>query len=144
VVKFSTPAAQMNFTVGVVEDALWSGLEITLGVINACLPVMQPALQRIVNIPFIRLISFSQIRSQKNSKLSSGSSAPSSNYPRFASWVRVGSSKNQSNSGIEREMEYSVDVESGDSGHRIPMESLGSTTKLATQSPVKYQRSRNQ
>jgi len=137
VVKFSTPQSQINFTVTVVEDALWSGLEITLGIINACLPVMQPAARRIFDTPFIRLISFSQIRSRKDSNLFGGSSTRSTGYPRFASWVRVGNSKNDSKAGIEREMEYSVDIES-DSGHRIPMESMGSTTKLAKQNSVTY------
>ena len=119
----------MNFTVGVVEDALWSGLEITLGVINACLPVMQPAAQRLFNIPFVRLLSFSKIRSNKTSKMSAESSAPSADYPRFSSWVRVGDSRGEGNLGIKRDMEYSVGIESDSN---IPMDSMGSTTKLAT------------
>ncbi|KAI1758255.1 hypothetical protein F4782DRAFT_477152 [Xylaria castorea] len=129
VVKFSTPAAQMNFTVTIVEDALWSGLEITLGIINACLPVIQPSAQRIFNIPYLKLISFSTSRTPKHSQMSTDYST-SSKYSRFTSWVHLGSSKNDSKAGIEREMEYSVDVESH-SGHRIPMDYMGSTTKLA-------------
>ncbi|KAF3767984.1 hypothetical protein M406DRAFT_321812 [Cryphonectria parasitica EP155] len=139
VVEFSKPASQLNFTETIVEDALWSGLEITLGIINACLPVMQPAAQRIFNIPFIRLISFSTNRSAKNSKMSADSSTPFKNS-RFPSWVRLGSSKSESKVGIQREVEYSVDIES-DSGHRIPMENMGSTTKLSTQNPTPYHRS---
>ncbi|RYP52218.1 hypothetical protein DL768_002537 [Monosporascus sp. mg162] len=136
VVKFSRPDSQMNFTETIVEDALWSGLEITLGIINACLPLMQPAAQRIFNIPFLQLISFSMSRSPKHSKMSAGSNT-SSNYSRFRSWVRLGNSQNESKAEIQREVEYSVDIESK-SGHRIPMENMGSTTKLATQTPVIY------
>jgi hypothetical protein len=122
---FSTPAEQMNFTVYITDDALWSGLEITLGIINACLPVMQPAAQRIFNIRILRLITFSSIRSPRGSR-GTGTS-------RFASWRRLGSTKDDSKAGIERAVEYSVDIES-ESGHRIPLENMGSTTKLATQS----------
>jgi hypothetical protein len=133
VVKFAAPERKMNFTIEVVEDALWSGLEITLGITNACLPVIPPALQRIVNVPYLRLVSFSTDRSAKNSKGSSstGTNSTVTSYPRFmASWVRLGSSKNGSKTGIEREVAYSVDIES-DSAHRIPMRSMGSTARLA-------------
>ncbi|KAK7746794.1 hypothetical protein SLS53_001982 [Cytospora paraplurivora] len=139
VVEFSKPASQKNFTVTIIEDALWSGLEITLGIINACLPVMQPAAQHIFNTPFLRLISFSTNRSAKNTKMSADSSTPFKNS-RFPSWVRLGSSrqsKDDSKAGIQREVEYVVDIESG-SSHRIPMENMGSTTKLAVQDPVTY------
>jgi hypothetical protein len=119
VVKFSKPAEQMNFTVTIVEDALWSGLEITLGIINACLPVIPPAVQRIFNIPFLQLISFS------------------TNSSRLAYWMRLGNSKDESKTGIERSVEYSVDIES-DSSHRIRMENMGSTTKLATKRSETY------
>lgn len=131
VVAFSTPKEQLNFTIYVVDDALWSGLEITLGIINACLPVMQPAVQRIFSVPFLRLITFSTNRTTKHSKISTGYSTTSSSYSRFKSWVRLNNSKNESRVGIERSVEYSVDVESG-SGRHIPMESMGSTTNLAT------------
>ena len=124
----------MNFTVGVVEDALWSGLEITLGIINACLPVIQPAAQRLSDVPYLQLISFSTSRLPKQSKVSTGYSN-STNYSRFTPWARLGSSKDESKVGIEREVGYSVDTESN-SSHRIPMEGMRSTTKLATQNPV--------
>ncbi|OTA64299.1 hypothetical protein K449DRAFT_394111 [Hypoxylon sp. EC38] len=104
VVKFSTPASQVNFTVTVVEDALWSGLEITLGIINACLPVIHPAAQRIFNVPFQRLASLSTTHSPKNSEISAGSSA-SPEYSRVTSWVRFGNSKDESKIGVEREVE---------------------------------------
>ncbi|KAI1385880.1 uncharacterized protein F4822DRAFT_445740 [Hypoxylon trugodes] len=137
VVKFSTPEAQMNFTVTVVDDALWSGLEITLGIVDACLPALQPATRRIFNASFLQLASLSGIRSLKHSKMSTSSSA-SSNYSRFTSWARrFGNSKGESKVGIEREMEYSVDIESFP-GRRIPMENMGSTTKLAANSPAIY------
>lgn len=126
----------MNFTVGVVEDALWSGLEITLGIINACLPVIQPATQRLVHVPYLQLVSFASSRSRKHSKMSTGYSN-TSNPSRFASWARIGSSKNGSKTGIEREVGYSVDTESNYS-QRIPMENMGSTTKLATQNTVTH------
>ncbi|TEY32580.1 hypothetical protein BOTCAL_0720g00010 [Botryotinia calthae] len=137
VVAFSKPKEQLNFTVYVVDDALWSGLEITLGITNACLPVMQPAAQRIFNVPFLRLITFSKNRTTKHPKDSLGYSTSSSNYSRFKSWVRLDNSKNESKNGIERCVEYSVDVESG-SGRHIPMESMGSTANLATQSSSTY------
>jgi hypothetical protein len=120
----------MNFTVTVVEDALWSGLEITLGIINACLPVIQPAVRRIVDIPFVRLISFSSIRSSKNSKLSEGSGTTSYSS-QFPSWVRLGNLNGQSKTYIERQMEYTVDIES-ESGHHMSMEKMDSATKLST------------
>ncbi|PSR83627.1 hypothetical protein BD289DRAFT_483228 [Coniella lustricola] len=138
VVQFSKPASQLNFTVTVVEDALWSGLEITLGIINACLPVMQPAVQRLVNVPFLRYITFSTNRSAKNSKLSADSNTPFNKYSPFPSWARLSSSKDRSKVGIQRDLEYSVDIESGSSHHMIPMDNMGTTTRLETQNPVTY------
>lgn len=137
VVKFSTPESQMNFTITVVEDALWSGLEITLGIINACLPVIQPAAQRIFNDPFIRRISFSVDHSHEPSKTSAGSST-TSNYSRFTSGVPLGISKDESKAGTEKGIEYSVDIVSRASGNRIPMENIGSITNLAAQAPVTH------
>ncbi|KAK8092857.1 hypothetical protein PG999_014444, partial [Apiospora kogelbergensis] len=64
VIKFSSPESKMNFTITIVEDALWSGLEITLGIINACLPILPPALQRLSNSPYSGL-SLSQHREQR-------------------------------------------------------------------------------
>lgn len=135
-VEFNKPKNQMNFTVEVVEDALWSGLEITLGIINACLPVIQPAAQRVFNAPYLQLISFSTSRFSKKSKRSTGYRATSS-HSRFLLWARLISSKDESKAGIEREVGYSADTESNAS-HRIPMESMGSTTKLAGQNPMVY------
>ncbi|KAK4031538.1 hypothetical protein C8A01DRAFT_21259 [Parachaetomium inaequale] len=138
VVKFSRPENQMNFTVAVVEDALWSGLEITLGIVNACLPVMQPAVRRIVDIPFLRLVTFTTNRSLKHSKMSDGSSAPSYSYSRFLSWAQLGSSRDRSEAGtgIERKVDYSVDIEMGSAHPGMPlgMEKTGSTTRLVSRS----------
>ncbi|KAI0424553.1 hypothetical protein F5Y09DRAFT_353289 [Xylaria sp. FL1042] len=94
VVEFSRPVNQMNFTVAIIPDALWSGLEITLGIINACLPVMQPATHRVLGTPFVKLLSFSSSRSAKSSKASTGYSS-SFSYSRFRSWVRLASSKDK-------------------------------------------------
>lgn len=127
----------MNFTITVVEDALWSGLEITLGIINACLPVIPPAARRIFNGPLLRLISFSKIRSPKQSRMLPSDTGKSSDYSRFVTpWMRLGNSKGGSDAGIVRELKYSVDIESG-STHGIPMESMGSTKKLAD-NPAEY------
>lgn len=135
-VKFSRPENQMNFTVAVVEDALWSGLEITLGIVNACLPVMQPAVRRIVDIPFLRLVTFTTNRSLKHSKMSDGSSTPSYAYSRFLSWAQLGSSRDRSEAGtgIERKVDYSVDIEMGSAhpGMPVGMEKTGSTTRLVS------------
>ncbi|RYP04375.1 hypothetical protein DL765_010215 [Monosporascus sp. GIB2] len=108
VVKFSTPEARMNFTITIVEDALWSGLEITLGIINACLPVMSPALQRLFKAPFLRLISLTW-RSSKPSKFSSTGASGTSEFSGIRPpWMRLGSTKDQ-----------------------IPMEDMDSTTRMA-------------
>ncbi|KAI0401751.1 hypothetical protein F4802DRAFT_600753 [Xylaria palmicola] len=141
VVEFSKPAAQRNFTVAIIDDALWSGLEITLGIINACLPVIQPAVKRIYNAPFFQLLSFSTSRFgyPKNSKMSD-SYAPSSNKSQLITWGRLGSSKGESKTGIEREVAYSVDVESN-TIDRVPMEDMGSFANLTTQAPVTYHQS---
>ncbi|KAI0175870.1 hypothetical protein GGR52DRAFT_589650 [Hypoxylon sp. FL1284] len=130
VVKFSTPASQLNFTVTIVEDALWSGLEITLGIINACLPVIPPAVNRIFNIPFFRLINFPENRSPKDNKMLFGPAA-SSYYSRFPAWTRLISTKDESKTGASREVEYAVDIES-ESVHHIPMQDMGSTAKPTT------------
>ncbi|KAI3318674.1 hypothetical protein HD806DRAFT_511541 [Xylariaceae sp. AK1471] len=53
VVLVSDRNKQKDFAASVVGDALWSGLEINLGIINACLPLMPPALQKLGSIiPF--------------------------------------------------------------------------------------------
>lgn len=120
----------------VVEDALWSGLEITLGIINACLPVMTPALQRLFKTPYLRLISFSSRRSTKPSKFSTTTvnSGTSSNSVLKPSWMRLGSSSRGSRTsrsgGIVRHTELSVDIESDPGGH-IQMDRMGSQTRLA-------------
>ncbi|KAI0546147.1 hypothetical protein F4679DRAFT_421649 [Xylaria curta] len=141
VVEFSKPASQMNFTVAIIDDALWSGLEITLGIINACLPVLQPAAQLIYNARFFQLLSFSTSRfgSPKNSKMSD-SYAHSSNPSQGATWGRLSSSKGESKTGIEREVEYLIDVESN-TNERVPMEDMGSFTNLTTQTPITYHHS---
>ena len=107
----------------IVEDALWSGLEITLGIINACLPVIQPAAQRLCNFSFLRLITSSTKASTKQSHMSAG---PPSNYSRFTSWVKIGNPKDEikAKGGIQCAVEYSVDIES-ESGRNIPMDEMG-------------------
>lgn len=131
----------MNFTVAIIDDALWSGLEITLGIINACLPVVQPAAKLIYNTSFFQFLSFtsSRSRSLKDSKTSS-SYGGSSTKSRFAPWGRLGSSKSESKTGIEREIVYAVDVESN-TDERMPMQDMGSFTKLTTQTPAPYHNS---
>lgn len=57
VAKFALLRDNKNFTVTIIENALWSGLEINLGIINACMPVMYPALQRILNFPVAQMLS---------------------------------------------------------------------------------------
>ncbi|KAI0846347.1 hypothetical protein F5Y00DRAFT_264728 [Daldinia vernicosa] len=120
VVHFSTPEARLNFTMTVVEDALWSGLEINLGIINTYLPVMPAALQRIFKIPFLRLISFSTWRPASGSEASG----------LRPTWMRLGSTKGDKSGSISCKVEYSVDIEANPMGH-IPMGNMGSTTKLA-------------
>ncbi|KAG4216737.1 hypothetical protein PC116_g34782 [Phytophthora cactorum] len=105
----------------VVEDALWSGLEINLGIINACLPVMPAALQRIFKIPFLRLISFSTWRPASGSEVSG----------MRPTWMRLGSTKGDKSGSISRKVEYSVDIEAASPMGHIPMENMGSTAKLA-------------
>lgn len=46
VVNFNTPTAKMDFTYTVFFDALWSSLEPSLGVVNACLPLLPPVLAK--------------------------------------------------------------------------------------------------
>ncbi|KAI0380182.1 hypothetical protein F5Y04DRAFT_100416 [Hypomontagnella monticulosa] len=107
VVKFSSPESQLNFTQTVVEDALWSGLEITLGIINACLPVMPPVANRIPNIPFFQRIGSPSNRSPEPSKMSDDFGA--SHFSRFPNLMRTGDG---SKTGVEGKAEYSVDIES--------------------------------
>jgi hypothetical protein len=120
----------MNFTMTVVEDALWSGLEITLGITNACLPLMQPALQRFFSGSFVKLLSLTTRRSTKPSKLSDSDGSGNSSGLRGHPWRRfdgsnkvIGSSK--SKYGITQE--YTIDVEA-QSTNAIVMENMGQTT----------------
>jgi len=46
VVDFNPIAAKLDFTYTVYYDALWSSLEPSLGVVNTCLPVMAPVIQK--------------------------------------------------------------------------------------------------
>ncbi|KAH6657930.1 hypothetical protein BKA67DRAFT_656166 [Truncatella angustata] len=143
VVKFSTPEAKMNFTMTVVEDALWSGLEITLGIINACLPVMPPALQQMFKAPFLKLLTFSSRPASKPSKFSdSDISATSGSSGSRKSWLRIGGAKGVGRGSDWSEtahsmpvIRHSVDVESR-SIDQISTDRMGSTTRLATNSTV--------
>ncbi|KAI1360978.1 hypothetical protein F5Y08DRAFT_348291 [Xylaria arbuscula] len=65
VIFVSRPSAQREFSASVVGDALWSGLEINLGIINACLPLMPPALQQIGKTILPKTLHFSKWRSSK-------------------------------------------------------------------------------
>ncbi|KAF2686352.1 hypothetical protein K458DRAFT_486331, partial [Lentithecium fluviatile CBS 122367] len=126
VIEFSKPASKMNFTVTVVEDALWSGLEINLGIINACMPIMPPALQKIFKVPFTKLLSLTTWRSSsKPSKMSSGgrsdTTGGSGPFNRDPSWRRLNES-NKSKSGILQEHTIDIEAESMDS---IPMGPMG-------------------
>lgn len=63
--------AELNFldiTYSITPMALWTGLEPTLGVINACLPVIQPVVQTVLNSSLFSR-SASGSRSSKTSKL---------------------------------------------------------------------------
>lgn len=125
----------MNFTVTVIEDALWSGLEINLGIINACLPVMHPALQKVFGVPLSKLLSLTSTwRSSKStfwgptkpSKFSFMTRSSTSGYkapfhPRFT-WQKLEGSTLKSKFGITQT--FSVDVEQ-QAESAIPMESLG-------------------
>ncbi|KAK5633348.1 hypothetical protein RRF57_009062 [Xylaria bambusicola] len=68
VVFVSSPSAQRDFSASVVGDALWSGLEINLGIINACLPLMPPALQQITKAILPKALHLSKCRSTNDSK----------------------------------------------------------------------------
>ena len=139
VVKFSTPQAKMNFTVTVVEDDLWSGIEITLGIIKACLPVMHPALQKILGGPFLRLLSLTTWRGTKASKMSSAT-GDSSRYGRGPSWRRLDNSNSNSSSTSKQHgitTEYTIDIEAA-SCHGSTCENvmeLGPTTWVNENEP---------
>ncbi|KAH8722614.1 hypothetical protein GQ44DRAFT_774872 [Phaeosphaeriaceae sp. PMI808] len=136
VVKFSKPEAKKNFTVTVIEDATWSGLELTLGIINACMPVMHPALQKLFGVPLNLLLSMtSTFRSSKNStwgtakasKLSSTTtrssrSGTNSSFNPGAAWQKLDVNNAQiPKQGITQE--YTIDIE-GQSINGVPMEQL--------------------
>ncbi|KAI0972308.1 hypothetical protein F4678DRAFT_57575 [Xylaria arbuscula] len=125
VAEFSEPLNMLNFTEAVIPVTLWSGLEITLGIINACLPVVQPAVNRILDTPFLQRLNFFSSHSPKGSKVSMGYRNSSSRFG-FRSWIRLGSSKGKIPEGkstafIEYQVEYSVDIEPN-SAHEVPME----------------------
>ena len=46
VVDFSKPAAKKDFTYTIFQDALWSSLEPSLGVVNTCLPLLPPVISK--------------------------------------------------------------------------------------------------
>ena len=68
VIFVSSPSAQREFSSSVVGDALWSGLEINLGIINACLPLIPPALQQIGKHILPKALHLSKWRSTKDSR----------------------------------------------------------------------------
>lgn len=45
VVKFNRPGGKEDFTYRVIDNALWSFVEPSLGIINACLPIIPPVFQ---------------------------------------------------------------------------------------------------
>lgn len=45
VVKFNSPGGKEDFTYRVIDNALWSFVEPSLGIINACLPIIPPVFQ---------------------------------------------------------------------------------------------------
>jgi hypothetical protein len=109
----------MNFTMTVVEDALWSGLEIFLGITNACMPVMQPALRKIFNVPFTRLLSLTTRRSTKPSKLSDTDQDANTSSYRAPSWKRLHDSNkstdtSESKYGITRDCTIDVEAQSAE------------------------------
>jgi hypothetical protein len=119
----------MNFTMTVVEDALWSGLEITLGITNACLPLMQPALQKIFSGPFVKLLSLTTRRSTKPSKLSDSDGSGNSSGSRGFPWRRLNGSNNVTGSSKSKygiTQEYTIDVEA-QSTDAIVMKNMGQT-----------------
>ncbi|KAF1949854.1 hypothetical protein CC80DRAFT_456784 [Byssothecium circinans] len=135
VVKFSKPSSKMNFTITIVEDALWSGLEINLGIINACLPVMPPALQKIFGVPLNRLLTItstwrpfksSSWGSSKPSKLSStgrsGTSNTNAPFNPGPAWQKLDNNSTKSKHGITQE--YTIDIEEH-SAEGIPMDNIG-------------------
>lgn len=54
VVKFNKPGGKEDFTYRVIDNALWSFVEPSLGIINACLPIIPPVFQK---IPLSNLLS---------------------------------------------------------------------------------------
>lgn len=119
----------MNFTITIVEDALWSGLEITLGITNACMPVMQPALQKIFNVPFVKLLSLTTRRSTKPSKMSDSDRSGNSSAYRGPSWRRLDDSNKSTGSSESKHgitQEYTIDIEA-QSTDGIVMDNMGQT-----------------
>ncbi|KAJ4288099.1 hypothetical protein N0V90_012116 [Kalmusia sp. IMI 367209] len=134
VVQFSKPIAKLNFTQTAIDDALWSGLEITLGIINACMPVMHPALQKMFGVPFNKLLSLTSTwrSSGKASKYtsSSGNSKLTNNTigsGKPQKWRRLDESGNSSISTTSKHgitQEYTIDIEA-QSMDEIPMARMG-------------------
>ncbi|KAI1308252.1 hypothetical protein F5Y03DRAFT_95715 [Xylaria venustula] len=125
VAEFSQPLSMLNFTETVVPVTLWSGLEITLGIINACLPVVQPAVNRILDTHFYQRFSLPSSRSSRSSMVSMGYRNSSTRFG-FGSWMLLGNSKgsppkDKSTGFIEYQVEYSVEIEPN-SAHDVPME----------------------
>ncbi|KAI1458187.1 hypothetical protein F4805DRAFT_474625 [Annulohypoxylon moriforme] len=124
VVKFSTPEAKLNFTITVMQDALWSGLEINLGIINACLPIIPPALQRLVKVPFL---SFSTSHLAKPSNLSStGANGASEILGRRLPWMRLDSQKSEDRTvSLEMYHDYRAAANRQHDGREPPLPSRG-------------------
>ncbi|KAI0503426.1 hypothetical protein F5B22DRAFT_629115 [Xylaria bambusicola] len=104
VVFVSTPSAQREFSASVVGDALWSGLEINLGIINACLPLMPPALQQISKAVLPKALHFSRCRSTKDSKSSPTDEKRVSNtiLDDNQRWTRLHNPEEDDNDSIDR------------------------------------------
>ena len=84
VVQFSTPAAKADFTYTVTNDALWSFLEPSLGIVNVCLPVLPPVLKK---VPLLSLLTSTR-RSMEELRSSLDIFKPSST--RLKSHIRHG------------------------------------------------------
>lgn len=121
VVNFNPISAKLDFTYTVFYDALWSSLEPSLGVVNACLPLFPPVMQTVTSSPF-----FSRLKSMITNTAATSNSGKAS-Y------------KNGSSSGSHHQAWSKLKESNASGNHSIdtmPLTSIHATTGSGKRAPV--------
>ncbi|CRG92078.1 hypothetical protein PISL3812_09133 [Talaromyces islandicus] len=124
VVDFNPPSAKKDFTYTVFYDALWSSLEPSLGVVNACLPLFPPVMQSVGASPFFSrlksmLTNTGAVSSSGKASYKLGSASEwSSNHHNNQAWSKLKESNASGNQSIDTMPLTSIQASNLGSGKR--------------------------